>query len=303
MDILEKRKWLNLNESARLLSNKLKHKISVSDVSRLIADEEIKPSIFFHTPVFAREIEIEDKPLSYVLSETEAAIDCNRHLLRLEPILPDVAVPHATPVDRNIIRLSGLWSAIPQGITRYEAEKIYSSEERLSPPSRSLYDLKGVIVSTPEKKFQIVNSIDAEAELLGLIKLSQSDESESGFLMGHINKLKALRQNSYEERMFDSFVPCIEFPQNSYFAIKTEDLDSFVSSWSKPEKQISSKTSNAQAQFIYGLLFTKYGAEVAENPRRHMENPRGTIRADFEKAGLPLPSGNAVMGWLKDIIP
>lgn len=302
MDILASRKWLTLKETSRFLSKKLKDEIRLSDVARLIADGVIRPSVFFHTPVFVRAVDITDRPLSYVLSETETALSDNRKLLSQEPILPNTLVPHATPIDNQIMRVSSLWSALPTGIAKHEAERIYSQEEQLPMPTRSLYDIKGIVIAEPTKKYQLITGFDVEKELLELIKLSQSQDSEgSGFLSGHIEKLKNIRDEVRHGKMENSFIPCTSLPQNAYFAIKMEDIESFFCESREPQKKISLKTQNAQAQFIYGLLFTKYGKDVADNPRPHIENPRGVIRTDFDSLNLSLPSGNAVSGWLKNI--
>lgn len=302
-DILENRKWLNLNETVRLLQKKVDESIRLSDVARLIADKDINPSIFFHTPVFAREVRIEEKPLAYILAETETALSCNRHLLGQEAIIKETIVTHAMPVNQNIIRLKGIWSVLPIGITRYEAEKIYSEEEKLSSPCRSLYDVKGVIVSDMNKYYQIVNSFDAQRELMELVHLTKEQNlAENGFLKSHIEKLMGIRDRLESGSSYESFIPCIEMPLNAYLTLKKEDINDFMSNWSQPEKKISSKTTNAQAEFIYGLIRTHYGLDVAENPRRHIEGKTGAIRLAFEKEGLNLPSGNTVSSWLKDII-
>ncbi|WP_237387349.1 hypothetical protein [Xenorhabdus sp. Sc-CR9] len=123
MDILGKRKWLNLNECAKYLRKTLNDDISVSDVARLIADGELKPSIFFHSCCFVREVQITSKPLSHVLSEPEAAITSNIHLLSQEALLPDTPIIHATPIGDKIIFTEGIWSALHIGIIKYEAEK------------------------------------------------------------------------------------------------------------------------------------------------------------------------------------
>lgn len=302
-DILENRKWLNLNETVRLLQKKVDESIRLSDVARLIADKDINPSIFFHTPVFAREVKIGEKPLSYLLAETETALSFNRHLLSQEAIIKETIVTHATPINQNIIRLKGVWSVLPIGITQYEAEKIYSEEEKLSSPSRSLYDVKGVIVSDMDKYYQIVHSFDVQRELMELVQLTKEQNlAENGFLKSHIEKLKDIRNKLGSGNAYESFMPCIEMPLNAYLALKKEDINGFMCNWSQPAKKISSKTANAQAEFIYGLIRTQYGVDVAENPRRYIEGKTGTIRLAFEKEGLTLPSGNTVSGWLKDII-
>lgn len=64
----------------------------------------------------------------------------------------------------------------------------------------------------------------------------------------------------------------------------------------------SSKTTNMQAKFIKSLLQIHYGADVANNPRQHLEEKKsgaGTILSDFNAVGLKAPSGVVVDRWLK----
>ncbi|EDX3512583.1 hypothetical protein J5047_005000 [Salmonella enterica] len=73
---------------------------------------------------------------------------------------------------------------------------------------------------------------------------------------------------------------------------------------SKPIKLIedeNQKTKNYRAIFIKSLLYVCYGKEAAENPRKFLDNPRSKIRIDFEKEGIPLPSGRSIDNWLKGI--
>ncbi|WP_193829955.1 hypothetical protein [Morganella morganii] len=59
------------------------------------------------------------------------------------------------------------------------------------------------------------------------------------------------------------------------------------------------KTNNARAQFIKSLLHIHYGSDVAESPRRFMENKDSEISNDFKNQGIIPPSGKAVQDWLK----
>jgi hypothetical protein len=56
-----------------------------------------------------------------------------------------------------------------------------------------------------------------------------------------------------------------------------------------------------RAAFIKALLAIHYGEDVADNPRKHIDNYSGELRKDFELAGIDLPSGKTVEGWLKGI--
>lgn len=71
-----------------------------------------------------------------------------------------------------------------------------------------------------------------------------------------------------------------------------------------PPKKNSRKTDNAQAKFIKSLLHIYYGADVASNPRQHLERKAGgpgVVLKDFDAAGLKAPTGVAVDNWLKFI--
>ncbi|KLU16725.1 MULTISPECIES: hypothetical protein [Xenorhabdus] len=301
MDILGKRKWLNLNECAKYLRKTLNDDIGVSDVARLIADGELKPSIFFHSCCFIREVQITSKTLSHVLSEPETAITSNIHLLSQEALLTDTPIIHATPIGEKIIFTEGIWSALHIGIIKYEAEKKYSEEQGLPKPKRSLYETKGIILADGEKKFQVVQKIDFEREMIELVKLSQSQsEEENGFFKAHIERFEQIRNVEIKGNLYDSFVPCIGLPENAYFAIKKEDIDEFVSICMPASKKASSKTTNKQAEFIYALIAAHYGEDIANNPRSHIDN--GEIKLDLESKGFTVPSGNTVSGWLKNIV-
>ncbi|WP_237387348.1 hypothetical protein [Xenorhabdus sp. Sc-CR9] len=151
-----------------------------------------------------------------------------------------------------------------------------------------------------EKRFQVVQKIDFERELIALVKLSQSQrEEENGFFKAHIERFKQIKNAKIIGDIYDSFVPCVGLPENSYFAIKKEDIDVFVSMCMPASKKISPKTTNKQAEFIYALIAAHYGQDVANNPRSHIDN--GDIRIDLESKGFDVPSGNTVSGWLKNI--
>jgi hypothetical protein len=302
LDILGKRKWLNLNECAKYLRKTLNDDIGVSDVARLIADGELKPSIFFHSCCFVREVQITSKTLSHVLSEPETAIASNIHLLSQEALLPDTPIIHASPIGDKIIFIEGVWSALHIGIIKYEAERKYSEEQGLPKPKRSLYETKGIILADGERRFQVVQKIDFEREMIALVKLSQSQrEEENGFFKAHIERFEQIKNAEIRGDIYDSFVPCVGLPENAYFAIKKEDIDEFVSTCMPASKKSSSKTTNKQAELIYALIAAHYGEDIANNPRSHIDNADGAIRIDIENKGLTVPSGNTVSSWLKNI--
>ncbi|EBV6877517.1 hypothetical protein AA01_17885 [Salmonella enterica subsp. enterica serovar Pomona] len=56
-----------------------------------------------------------------------------------------------------------------------------------------------------------------------------------------------------------------------------------------------------QAQFIYDLLAIHYGQDVADNPRRFIDDPDSEIAKDFHDKTKKLPSGRSVERWLKKL--
>lgn len=66
-------------------------------------------------------------------------------------------------------------------------------------------------------------------------------------------------------------------------------------------EESNQKTKNYRAMFIKRLLQVCYGDDVANNPRKFIENPRSEISIAFGKHGIQLPSGKAIENWLKDV--
>ncbi len=65
----------------------------------------------------------------------------------------------------------------------------------------------------------------------------------------------------------------------------------------KPETN-NSKTRNAQAQFIKSLLSIMYDDDVAESPRRYIDNPDSELRRDFEAKKIIMPTGKTIQSWV-----
>lgn len=61
----------------------------------------------------------------------------------------------------------------------------------------------------------------------------------------------------------------------------------------------SSKTNNTRAQFIKSLLHIHYGNDVAESPRRFLEQNNSIIIDDFRKMNIKPPSGKSVQAWIE----
>lgn len=71
------------------------------------------------------------------------------------------------------------------------------------------------------------------------------------------------------------------------------------------DKEPGAKTNTQirnRASFLKALLLIHYGEDVAERPRKHIDNSRSKLRRDFELAGIELPTGKTVEGWLDGIM-
>ncbi|WP_434666504.1 hypothetical protein ACMYSO_18050 [Klebsiella sp. B345] len=68
-----------------------------------------------------------------------------------------------------------------------------------------------------------------------------------------------------------------------------------------PDEAHSTKTINKRAQFIKSLLRIHYGNEVAESPRRFLEDDNSEISKDFKIINITPPSGKAVQDWVKGV--
>ncbi|MCA7014128.1 hypothetical protein LF934_15950 [Dickeya dadantii] len=67
------------------------------------------------------------------------------------------------------------------------------------------------------------------------------------------------------------------------------------------EAEEESKTiANNRASLIKSLLAIHYGEDVANNPRKFIENKDSDICKDFDLKGISLPSGKTVATWLQD---
>lgn len=64
-------------------------------------------------------------------------------------------------------------------------------------------------------------------------------------------------------------------------------------------KEKNTKTINSRAQFIKSLLHIHYGSDVAESPRRFLEQNNSTIIDDFRKLNIKPPSGKSVQTWIE----
>ncbi|KMK50518.1 hypothetical protein RO21_11295 [[Actinobacillus] muris] len=86
-------------------------------------------------------------------------------------------------------------------------------------------------------------------------------------------------------------------PENLY--ILNSDLEDFLNNKAEPPNKVSNnKTINTQAEFIRNLISVTYGEDVANNIRKHLDNPQSEISRDFETKGLTAPSGKTVDKWI-----
>ncbi|EGF6520397.1 hypothetical protein IC066_001146 [Salmonella enterica] len=69
---------------------------------------------------------------------------------------------------------------------------------------------------------------------------------------------------------------------------------------STDKEEISKTIANNRASLIKALLAIHYGDDVADNPRKFIENKDSEICKDFQLKGISLPSGKTIADWLKD---
>ncbi|WP_413499152.1 hypothetical protein [Buttiauxella gaviniae] len=68
----------------------------------------------------------------------------------------------------------------------------------------------------------------------------------------------------------------------------------------KTKEDISSTVANNRASMIKALLAIHYGEDVANSPRKFIENKDSEICKDFDMKGISLPAGKTIAEWLKD---
>lgn len=89
-------------------------------------------------------------------------------------------------------------------------------------------------------------------------------------------------------------LPYIERGENINIKLSNDD----VNEEPRAKTEISIKN---RAAFIKALLAINYGDDVAERPRSYVDNPRSELSKKFNLAGIDLPSGKTIEGWLKGI--
>lgn len=68
------------------------------------------------------------------------------------------------------------------------------------------------------------------------------------------------------------------------------------------DKPVSAKTLNYLATALKAFIYIHYGADVADNLRKNLEDPTSLIRTDFADKEIKAPGGKALAGHLKDIL-
>ncbi len=70
----------------------------------------------------------------------------------------------------------------------------------------------------------------------------------------------------------------------------------------KTASAVSAKTVNYLATALKAFIHIHYGADVADNLRKHLEDPTSDIRKDFANKGIKAPGGKALASHLKNIL-
>lgn len=148
--------------------------------------------------------------------------------------------------------------------------------------------INGFLSIMPQRKIDIIDNIYWERNDILII-------------------LATPKNNEYDYRIvleITNFDDEIHLNKNQLY-ILNDDLEDFINNKANPPEpeqykhpKISTKTLNAQAEFLRNLIITQYGENYANNIRRELDNPSSEIRQDFEKKGLPTPSGKAVDRWI-----
>lgn len=96
--------------------------------------------------------------------------------------------------------------------------------------------------------------------------------------------------------------------QNKNAPIKTTEIEKRSSIYAQVEQvnnnntSASIKTINYLAVALKSLIHIEYGADVAENIRKNLEDPYSEISQDFIKHGIKAPGGKALQNHLRDIV-
>ncbi len=303
VDISAYREWLSYSEIVTLLADKHGIEISIGDIARLVADEAISPSIYFQTPTPARKVSLKTVPLSVALDDPDALIKANLEMLNSDAVMPETLIQHAIPINNEIVRIDGLWDAMFCGVIKHFNECLYSQGVGLNEPLRSLYGVRGIVLIKGNDLYQILSPVDIgeSLKIVEAMKLAHADRLNP-LVDKHIAQLTHLLNLVNNGDYAHQLMPCTRLPSGALPVIKRANILKLINKNScKADKKESTKTINAMAQYIYGLTYVKYGKDIADNPRSHIDNPRGEIKTDFDLLKLPLPSGNTVSSWLKNI--
>lgn len=87
----------------------------------------------------------------------------------------------------------------------------------------------------------------------------------------------------------------------NFLCVREDDIKKIKTGVIKNTEEISRTVANNRSSMIKALLAIHYGEDVANSPRKFIENKDSEICKDFELKGIKLPSGKIVSEWLRDV--
>ena len=161
-----------------------------------------------------------------------------------------------------------------------------------------------------------INGVSKETNELGLYVASsicgffylQSDVFQLHEFTGESEVFKTVSFLTHPERHDD----CSNITLSSgameldgrYLCIMSEDLRNIGEVGRFPlsvNNSVSRTIGNNQAALIKALIAIHYGEDVANSPRKFIENKDSEICKDFNLKGMKIPSGKRVSDWLKNV--
>lgn len=118
-----------------------------------------------------------------------------------------------------------------------------------------------------------------------------------------LKKEKNLMELVSEHLDYDinNYIPATEINNDIELFIEAEEIKKFeLSLLDHPqEKKQDTEPTNLQIEFIRNLLLLKYGDKAIDNPRNFIENKRSELVKEFQLNALKYPSGKILESWLK----
>jgi len=107
--------------------------------------------------------------------------------------------------------------------------------------------------------------------------------------------------NERTEYNINNYVPVTEINNDIELIIATEEIKKFEQSLldNLEEKKQDTDPTNLQIEFIRNLLFLKYGDKAIDNPRNFIESKQSELVREFQLNDLKYPSGKILESWLK----